>query len=272
MEKSEKNVKVTKTKGSTLVSGLIILLCLIVGFTVWYFIMGNPANFEDNDPSKNPLEGNFLGVIYKGGPIVSVLMGLLLTTIVFSIERLFVIGKSTGKGNLDKFVNGVQRDILDGKIDEAMAKCDKQQGSVGNVIYAALVKFKEVSAENVEVEKACELIQKEIEDATTLEMPMLQKNMMIISTMISIGTLIGLLGTVTGMIRAFAALATAGTPDQAQLATGISEALVNTATGIGTSTLAIISYNYFSSKIDTLTYFIDEAGFALSLTYRRLHG
>ena len=110
-----------------------------------------------------------------------------------------------------------------------------------------------------------------MEQATSLEMPMLEKHLTIISTLVSIGTLLGLLGTVSGMIKAFAGLAE-GTPDQAELANGISEALINTATGISTSTLAVIAYNYFTSKIDTLTYFIDEAGFAISQAYKRAKG
>ena len=80
-------------------------------------------------------------------------------------------------------------------------------------------------------------------EATTLEMPMLEQNLTVIATLVSIGTLTGLLGTVTGMIKAFAGLANSGAPDQAALAVGISEALMCTATGIGTSTLAIIMYN-----------------------------
>jgi biopolymer transport protein ExbB len=74
---------------------------------------------------------------------------------------------------------------------------------------------------------------------------------------------VGLIGTVVGMIRAFGALAAAGTPDTAALATGISEALINTALGITGSAIAIIMYNYFSTKIDALTYSIDEAGFTI---------
>jgi biopolymer transport protein ExbB len=69
------------------------------------------------------------------------------------------------------------------------------------------------------------------------------------------------------MIRAFAALAQAGAPDALALATGISEALINTAFGISGSTLAIIFYNYFSTKIDGITYKIDEAGFSLTQTF-----
>ena len=106
-------------------------------------------------------------------------------------------------------------------------------------------------------------IQKELEEATTLELPMLSKNLVIISTIASIATLLGLLGTVIGMIRAFAALATAGAPDAVALSTGISEALINTAFGIGTSALAIIMYNFFTSKIDSLTYGIDEASYSI---------
>ena len=94
-------------------------------------------------------------------------------------------------------------------------------------------------------------------------MPMLEKNLSILATLASISTLLGLVGTVLGMIRAFGALATTGTPDTAALATGISEALINTAFGIFASMLAIIFYNYFTSKIDSLTYGIDEAGFSI---------
>lgn len=98
---------------------------------------------------------------------------------------------------------------------------------------------------------------------------MLEKNLTILSTLVSLGTLLGLMGTVSGMIKAFAGLATSGTPDQAELANGISEALINTLTGITTSALAVVVYNYFTSKIDTLTYFIDEAGFTITQAYRR---
>ena len=81
----------------------------------------------------------------------------------------------------------------------------------------------------------------------------------------------GLLGTVLGMIRAFAALANAGAPDSVALASGISEALVNTAFGIGTAALAMIFYNYFTTRIDKLTYNIDEAGFSLVQSYATNH-
>jgi biopolymer transport protein ExbB len=226
----------------------------------------------NGDRDAEPLPGNFMGMIYKGGPVVAVLIGLLTMVIVFSIERFAVISKASGKGNVGQFVQEIQGSINAGRISEAMDACDAQKGSVANVVRAGLVKYEEMKKEGFNSEEATEAIQKEIEEATTLEMPMLEKNMIVLATLVSIGTLVGLLGTVTGMIKAFSALATSGTPDSAALATGISEALVCTATGIGTSTLAIVMYNSFTTKIDRLTYSIDEAGFAITQSYRKFRG
>ena len=256
-------------KGSNIFAGLAIVICLLTGFLVWRFVMGAPSNFENGDNTGHPLDGSFLGTVYKGGVVVAVLLGLLLMSLVFSIERFFVISKAAGKGSVGAFVARVQKQITSGNIAEAMAECDKQQGTVANVVKAGLLKYEEVKREGFDSERAEAAIQQEIEEATSLEMPMLEKNLVVISTLVSIGTLMGLLGTVTGMIKAFSALGAGSTPDSAQLANGISEALINTATGISTSTLAIIAYNSFTSKIDKLTYSIDEAGFTIAQTYRR---
>ena len=244
--------KESGSNGGNLFSGLVIVACIGVGILVWNFVMGAGSNFEGGDNTGHPLPGNYLAMVYKGGKIVPVLMGLLLMVVVFSIERFFVISKAAGTGSLDKFMKSVQANITMGNIDGAIEDCDKQKGSVANAIKAALIKYNE--------------------EATSLEMPMLEKNMTVISTLVSLGTLAGLLGTVAGMITAFGALATSGAPDQAALANGISEALINTATGISTSALAIIAYNFFTSKIDTLTYSIDEAGATIVGTYRRFRG
>jgi biopolymer transport protein ExbB len=260
--------KESSSKGGGMISGIIIVACVFVGWLIWNFIMGNGANFEGGVNTGHPLPGNMLAMVYKGGPIVPILLGCLLMVVVFSFERYAVISKAAGKGNLDTFMKNVQRDIKEGNIEGAIAACDKQKGSVANPIKSALLKYQEVKKEGLDSEAAAETIHKEIEEVTSLEMPMLEKHMTILSTMVSLGTLAGLLGTVTGMIKAFSALSAAGTPDQAALANGISEALINTATGISTSALAIVAYNFFTSKIDTLTYSIDEAGNTIVNTYR----
>lgn len=257
------------SKGSGIFAVLSIVICFIVSSLIWKFVMGADSNFDPQ--THQPLPGNYLGMVYKGGYVVPVLMGLLLMVIVFAFERFFVISKSAGTGNVGIFVQKVQEQIVGGNIDAAITLCDKQQGSVANVIKAGLEKYSQAERDGLSAEEASEAIQKEIEEATSLEMPMLEKNLVVLSTLVSIGTLVGLLGTVTGMIKAFSALSSAGTPDSAALANGISEALINTATGIATSTLAIIAYNFFTTKIDKLTYGIDEAGFTIAETYKRLH-
>lgn len=114
-------------------------------------------------------------------------------------------------------------------------------------------------------------IQKALEESIALELPVLQRNMVIISTIVSVATLTALLGTVLGMIRAFASLGASGAADAAQLSVGISEALVNTALGIFTSAVATVLYNYFTSKVDGLTYRMDEVGFSIVQTYSEKH-
>jgi len=257
------------SKSSNVFAGLTIVICIAIGILIWKFVMGDGSHFQGGVNTGQPLSGDYLGMVYKGGFIVPILMGLLLMTFVFSIERFFVISKASGKGDVEKFVKQVQAQISSGDVNGALEACDKQQGSVANVIKAGLIKYQEVKRENFDTEKASEVIQKEIEQATSLELPMLEKNMTILSTLVSLGTLVGLMGTVSGMIKAFAGLATSGTPDQAELANGISEALINTLLGISTSAIAVVTYNYFTSKIDTLTYFIDEAGFTITQAYRR---
>ncbi|TYR36988.1 MotA/TolQ/ExbB proton channel family protein [Sphingobacterium phlebotomi] len=255
-----------------LFASLAIIICFVIGIVVYKFVMGDPSNFIDGNPENQPLPGNYFGMIYHAGVVVPVLLGLFLMVWVFAVERFIVIGRASGTGNVGNFVRKVQQLINGGNIDSAIVECDKQKGSVANVVKAGLLKYKDVSANTgLDAEKSVVAIQKEIEETTALEMPMLEKNMNVLATLVSIGTLVGLLGTVTGMIRAFSALATGGAPDSAALANGISEALINTATGIATSTFAIVFYNILTAKIDKLTYSIDEAGFSIVQTYAANH-
>jgi biopolymer transport protein ExbB len=232
--------------------------------------LGDASHFEGGDPEKLPVD--FFGRIHKGGNLVPVIMSYLLMVIVFSIERFVVIGKASGTGNVDAFVRKVQSNLNAGNVDGAVAECDKQKGSVANVIKSGLKKYREMEAEaSMDVDQKTLAIQKDIEEATSLEMPMLEQNLTIIATLVSIGTLTGLLGTVFGMINAFAALATSGSASSTALSASISEALVNTALGISTSAISIVMYNVFTSKIDKLTYAIDETGFSIVQTFAASH-
>jgi len=245
-----------------------ILIAFVVSYLLFKNVMGNPVNFVGNNPEGQALEGNILGIIYKGGFIVPILMTCVLTLIIFIIERLITLSRAKGKGRINTFVHNLQGLLAEDKIEEAMDACDKQRGSLANVMKAGLIRYRDLQKDK-ELEKDQKIlsIQKSFEEATALELPMLSKNMVIFSTLASISVLIGLIGTVLGMIRAFAALAQSGAPDALALSQGISEALVNTAFGITGSTLAILAFNYFSSTIDAYTFKIDEAGFSLAQNF-----
>lgn len=271
----EKNQKLTTQKKSFTgikSSGLVIAACFVLAVIIFKFVFGNPANFLNGDPNNHPLDGNLLGTIYKGGFIVPVIQTLLLTVLALSVERFFAIKTAYGKGKLVKFVQEIKASLSRGDIKGATALCEKQQGSVGSVVASTLIKYAEVEEDKtLSKEQQVLAIQKEVEEATALELPMLSQNLPIIATIVTLGTLMGLLGTVIGMIRSFAALAGAGGTDSIALSAGISEALINTAFGIATGALAVISYNYFTSKIDTITYCIDEVGFSIVQTFAASH-
>jgi biopolymer transport protein ExbB len=245
-------------------TSVVIPLELVLGWAIWTFVLGNPDNFQGGDPLNHPIEGNYLGIFYKGGYLVPLAIGFLLMVITFAIERSLTISRAKGKGSVKKFVQKIRSLISVSDYAGAIAECDKQRGSVANVVKAGLVKQTELANnKTIDAEQKIALIQKDIEETTSLEMPMLERNLVILATIASIATLVGLLGTVLGMIKAFSSMATAGAPDAVGLANGISEALINTALGIGTSAVAIIFYNYFTSKIDALTYGIDEASYSI---------
>lgn len=259
-------------KAGGIFASIVIPVSVLVGVLIYLFILGNPANFEGNNPENHPLPGNYLGVVYKGGFIVPILISLNLMVLVFAIERFLTISKAKGNKGIEQFVRTIRTRLNQKDINGAIAACDAQKGSVANVVRSGLGKYREMELDrDLAKDQKILAIQKEIEESTALELPMLEKNLVIISTIASISTLVGLIGTVLGMIKAFAALATAGSPDAVALANGISEALINTALGITGSTIAIIAYNYFTSKIDALTYSIDEAGFSIIQTFASEH-
>jgi len=273
---SNPNVKtekaVSNSSFSTLFASVLIPLSLVIGILVFKFILGDPSHFENGDPKGHPIPGDYLGMMYKGGPLVPVLMACMIIVIAVIIERFVTIKVASGKGSIPVFVRKVKGLLDRNDINGAIAECDRQRGSVANVIREGLRKYVEMSnTPGLEKDQKVLAIQKEIEEATSLELPMLEKNLVILATISSIATLLGLLGTVFGMIRAFSAIATAGAPDAVALSTGISEALINTALGISTSALAIIFYNYFTTRIDGLTYGIDEAGFSIAQSFAAKH-
>jgi biopolymer transport protein ExbB len=265
-------MKKERTRLKVDTAAIVIPAALVVSILIFKFVFGAPDNFIGGNSENLPLQGNFSGTIYKGGFIVPILMTFLLTVITFCIERFITIGKAEGKGSSVNLISKVKGLLEKHEVKEAMELCDNQKGSLGNVIKSGLIKYEDVEADTtMSKEQKTLAIQKDIEEATSLELPTLEQNLVILATLSSVSTLMGLLGTVLGMIRSFAAMANAGAPDSIKLATGISEALINTAFGIGTAAIAVIAYNFFTTKIDKITYGIDEAGYTLVQTYASTH-
>lgn len=201
-----------------------------------------------------------------------VIHSLLLTVLAMTIERTLALKTAFGKGALPKFVANIKAALKANDFAKAQQLCDQQKGSVANVVGASLRAYKEMEA-TAGIKKAQKIakIQQAHEEATQLEMPTLTMNLPIIATIVTLGTLTGLLGTVVGMIKAFSAMNASGGADSAELASGISEALINTAFGIGTSWCAVVSYNYFTNKVDKLTFALDEVGYSIAQTYEATH-
>jgi biopolymer transport protein ExbB len=265
------NVSSTPTakKGTNimLLNLVIVLICIAVAHVIFHTVFASTNNFSDGAARHQPK--NLMGTMYLGGWVVPILMSTFLVMLSFLVERALTIFKARGKVTNAEFIKKVQFHLASKNVDAAISECDKQAGSVGNVMKAGLKKYKEmINNSEFDTDQKIEQIKKEVEETTALELPMLEKNLVFLSTITSGATLLGLFGTVMGMIRAFAAMANAGAPDANALAAGISEALINTALGIGTSFIAMLAYNFFTTIIDNVTFGIDESGFTLEQSFK----
>ena len=232
---------------------ILFIAAFATGFIIWGVIF------------KSQPDGTLMSTMYKGGPLVVALIALLVMLFGFIIERWITLyrvaaGKSSVQSFFKRVIMAVQSDDLDG----AIAACDKQKGTVANILRAGIERYRAVKSDaSVSAEKKVTETQRAIEEANALEMPLLERNLIALSTIASIATMVGLLGTTIGMIRAFAATGkkTGGVINAEQLAVGISEALVNTAGGLANAIIGIVAYNFYVNKVDAFNYTIEEASY-----------
>ncbi|HVP38774.1 MAG TPA: MotA/TolQ/ExbB proton channel family protein [Candidatus Saccharimonadales bacterium] len=200
-------------------------------------------------------------LVRRGGPLVALLIYLAMLSIAFVIERTLTLRKAQGAAPLPQFITRVKKELLTGNLEGAMGVCDKQRGSAANVLKAGLVRYKQCIQERLPKEKIVPETQQAIQEANALEVPLLERNLVALSTIASICTMVGLLGTVIGMIRCFAAASNVGAVDATELAKGISEALINTAGGLFVAIFSIVLYNVFTTRVDGFNYMMDEASY-----------
>ena len=225
---------------------LAFVAAAVIAYLLWY-----------NLPALGDLGDN----MKKGGPLVAGLILLAILQVSFIIERTWSLRKAQGRGPLPAFLNAVRKRLHTGDIDGAIKLCAQQRGSAANVIRAGLERYQQLRAENAPREKVVAETQAAIQEANGLEVPLLERNLIALSTIASISTMVGLLGTVIGMIRSFAALGHTGAVDATKLAIGISEALINTAGGLMVAIAGIVMYNVFVTRVDNFNYMMDEASY-----------
>lgn len=233
---------------------ITIGLSLGIAFAIFYLVFGSAH------------EG-LLHELYQGGPLVAVLMSTLLVLITVVVERTLAYQKAEGKGDLPGLMKAVKLDIERGAINEALQKCEKHNSAVSTAIMSGLERYRSLDEVEPRFNAKIQEVQKAIDEAANFESSQYETNLTPIKTIATIATLIGLLGTTVGMIRAFGELNKAGgSADASKLSGAISEALYNTAGGLGTAIIATVAMNYFKARIDDFTYFIDEAAFEIVQT------
>src|SRR6476660_10353478 len=219
---------------------------LAIAITLWWFL-----------PNLGPVGDQ----MKKGGPLVAMLILLVILQTTFIIERIWSLKKAQGRGPLPDFLNAVRKRLHNGDVQAAIDLCAKQRGSAANVIRTGLERYQQLRNEGAPKEKIVAETQAAIQEANGLEVPLLERNLIALSTIASIATMVGLLGTVLGMIRSFAALGHTGAVDATKLAVGISEALINTAGGLFCAIAGIVAYNVFVTRVDNFNYMMDEASY-----------
>lgn len=181
---------------------------------------------------------NALDLAIKGGWIMIVLLLLLLLSVYVLIERTMVINKA-GKED-DSFMNRIKDYILDGKIDTALTLCRNTNTPSSRMVEKGITRL---GRPTVDVQSA-------IENQGNIEVSHLEKGLPLLATSASGAPMIGFLGTVTGMVKAFMSMASAGANvDVNILSTGIYEALVTTVGGLIVGIIALFAYNYLTTRI-----------------------
>jgi biopolymer transport protein ExbB len=225
----------------------LTLICGGVSYVIW-----------DNSPE----------YLKQGGPLLVLGLTSLFLVFIFTVERALVLWRAGGKANVSAFIRKLKKAVEENNIEEAIDACRKQGGSLGNVVGAGLERYNSFKGRHSDKDLLDET-KRAIEEASALESPILERNLNALSTIASIATMLGLLGTTIGMIRAFRAMSRAGAPDAIALAVGISEALVNTALGLTTAIIGIVLYNYFTARVDNYSSAMEETGFEVLELLRR---
>ncbi len=182
----------------------------------------------------------------QGGAFMYPILGFFIFGLAFAFERLFTLTMSSI--NTKKFLKEINETLDTGGVDEALELCNNTRGPVAEIFHAGLSR---VSRGIDEVEKA-------IQNAGSLEMAFLEKNMIWLNAVITVAPMLGFTGTVVGMIKAFDDIKKMNNISPAVVADGISIALLTTAFGLVVAIIIQFFQNFFVSRIDKLVLDMEE--------------
>ena len=175
-----------------------------------------------------------------GGWAMWPLLFLLVMGIGFAIERLITLSRAAI--DAEDFFQQLEEALKSGGPDRAAQLCSETRGPVASVIHAGLLRL----------HRGIDHVEKSIENSGAVEMAFLERGMVWLSTVANLAPMVGFLGAVSGMIGAFQTIKEAGDVVPSQVAGGISEALITTASGLVVGILIQFCYNFFASRIDRI--------------------
>ena len=210
---------------------------------------------------RSPLGKTGMGELFvKGGTFMWWILIVALTGFIFIIERLWTLNRA--RVNTRRLIGTVITTLRNDGVQAASEECQKVRGPIAAILYAGLQK----------TDKGREAVEKAIATAGTIEMSFLERGLIWVSSVTTIAPLLGFLGTVSGMINAFEAIAASEQVNAKLVASGISEALITTASGLVVAIPATIGYNYFVSAIDRFVIEMEETSAELIEELERMKG
>ena len=198
------------------------------------------------------------GLFVKGGQFMWWLLLVAIVGFVFLIERAWTLNRA--RVNTRRLIGTVITTLRNDGVQAAAEECQKVRGPIAAILYSGLQK----------ADRGRDAVEKAIATAGTIEMAFLERGLIWVSSVTTIAPLIGFLGTVSGMINAFEAIAASEQVNAKLVASGISEALITTATGLVVAIPATIGYNYFVSSIDHFVIEMEETSAELIEELERL--
>jgi biopolymer transport protein ExbB len=182
-----------------------------------------------------------LNIFWEGGVLMFPIMGVSIIAVAITIERFWTLRRATI--DTREFMDAMRTVLRQNRVQEAIAICDETDAPVARIMKSGILKHN----------RSKEDIREAIEDAGHLEIPRLERYMSALATCANVAPLLGLLGTVWGMIKAFEQIQhKQGQVNPSDLAEGIGNALITTAAGLTVAIPALVVYNYFVTRVENM--------------------